>query len=105
MTDVIEHLEKLPALEMLKYFVQHDSLVLISTPLDYFEQYLYESEAEHHVSHWTKSDFELPGMYVDRQNVYPGKIFLLSKKPISIRGFGHGLVKSIRRLGRSMLTE
>lgn len=105
MTDVIEHLEKKMALEMVDHFVGRGSLMLISTPVEYFQQDLYESEAEHHISHWTKKDFERPGIYVDRQNVFPGRIFLLSPKPIAIRGFGHGLAKSVRRLGRSLTME
>jgi hypothetical protein len=105
MTDVIEHLEKKTALEMIDSFISQGSLVLISTPVQFFEQELYESDAEHHVSHWTKKDFERPGIYMDRQNVFPGRIFLLSPKPINIRGFGHGLAKSFRRLGRSVSVE
>jgi hypothetical protein len=105
MTDVIEHLDKTVALEMVKFFVGRGSTMLISTPVDYFQQDLYESEAEHHISHWTKKDFEMPGMFVDRQNVYPGRIFLVSAKPLNIRGFGHGLLKSIRRMGRTAGVE
>lgn len=105
MTDVIEHIEKPTALAMLKHFLGQGSTILISTPVEYFQQDLYESEAEHHVSHWTVEDFRLPGVYVDRQNVFPGRIFLLSTKPMNIRGFGHGFVKSLRRLARSFTNE
>jgi hypothetical protein len=105
MSDVIEHLEKDIAAKIVKHFVDSGSVVLISTPVMFFHQDLYESEAEHHVSHWNKGDFRMSGAFIDCQNVYPGRIFLLANHPIKIRGFGRGLTKSLRRVARCLSNE
>lgn len=104
MIDVIEHLEKAKAEDMLKYFVSKGTTLIIATPAHFFEQNLYESEFEHHVSHWTLADFKRIGC-ADSQKVDAGMIYLLSSKKIDIRGFGSSLIKKIRRVARAVKNE
>jgi hypothetical protein len=78
--------------------------VLIATPREFFEQSIFESEYENHVSHWTVSDFKRLG-FVEYQNYEAGAVYLLSDKPIDIRGFGNSLKKRIRRLARMLKAE
>jgi 2-polyprenyl-3-methyl-5-hydroxy-6-metoxy-1,4-benzoquinol methylase len=55
MNDVIEHMEKDVALALLSRIKGY---VVIATPRDFFEQEFENNPFEHHVSHWTPSDFE-----------------------------------------------
>jgi len=57
-SDVIEHIEKQEALRLLRTLLRNNRNVLISTPLDFFEQEIADNEHEHHVSHWTLEDFD-----------------------------------------------
>lgn len=104
MVDVIEHLDKEKAIELLKYFVSTKAKILIATPIHFFQQELYESEYEHHVSHWTPGDFKQLG-YTDYQHFDGGAIYLLSKEKLDIRGFGNSLIKKLRRIARSVRNE
>jgi hypothetical protein len=104
MIDIIEHIEKEKALAMLQFFVSQGSSIIVATPKDFFQQELYESEYEHHVSHWTKDDFKKLG-YLDYQRLEAGMVYYISPNPISVRGFGSGLIKKIRRIGRAIITE
>jgi len=105
MCDVIEHLPKEPALNMLRHFLKQNAKILISTPNKFFNQDLYQSEAEHHISFWQASDFRKLGCHVDYQRVNTGTIFLLTTEPINIRGFGRGLLKRLRRVARCLHDE
>jgi hypothetical protein len=58
MSDVIEHIEKGTARDMLRSFVASNRNVLVSTPIDFFEQEVAENPHEDHVSHWTPRDFD-----------------------------------------------
>jgi SAM-dependent methyltransferase len=104
MIDVIEHLNKEKSIEMLRYFVSQKSRVLIATPKDFFEQHLYESEFENHISHWKVADFEKIG-FVDYQKIDSGMLYLLSADKIDIRGFGDSFIKKLRRIGRALRNE
>lgn len=104
MIDVIEHLEKEHAILMLKEFLTKGSNILIATSRNYFQQYLYESEHEQHVSHWNVKDFEPIG-YVDYQFLADGAVYLVSNEPVDITGFGSALVKKLKRIGRSINNE
>lgn len=104
MIDVIEHLEKVPALEMIKFFLASGSSILIATPLEFFRQDLYQSEFESHVSHWQAKDFRGLG-HVQKQHLENSAVYLLSPKAISIRGFGDSFIKKLRRLGRAVRSE
>jgi hypothetical protein len=57
LSDVIEHIEKGPALGLLRRLVAQNRNVIVCTPLDFFEQEIHDNEHEHHVSHWTIDDF------------------------------------------------
>ena len=104
MVDVIEHLDKERSIEMLRTFIKNGSNVLIATPVDFFQQHLYESEFEHHVSHWKASDFKGLG-YLQKQYIENSAVYLLSPSGINIRGFGDSLVKKMRRLARAVRSE
>lgn len=104
MVDVIEHLDKEKSLPMLKYFLAKNSIILIATPLSFFEQNLYQSEFENHISHWSLKDFRNLG-FVEYQYFDGGGIYLLSNKKIEIRGFGNSLIKKARRIARALRNE
>jgi SAM-dependent methyltransferase len=104
MIDIIEHLEKAKALELLRYFLAQNSTLIIATPVDYFEQHLYESVFENHVSHWTRSDFQRLGR-IDMQIYDAGAVYMVSNRRHDIRGFGGKLIKRLRRLARAFKNE
>lgn len=104
MIDIIEHIEKEPALIMLKEFLKKGSDILIATPRNFFKQCLYESEYEKHVSHWSIKDFKSLA-YVDYQLLDDGAIYLISNSSIDIRGFGNSIIKKLRRIGRAIKIE
>ncbi len=66
--------------------------MVISTPRSFFQQELFESPDERHVSHWTPRDFRQLAA-CDYQNVAGGRIFLLSPAPIDVPGFGRSPIK------------
>ena len=100
MADVIEHLAKADGLKIVKHFVAAGSHVLVSTPRKYFDQSIFESDAEHHLSHWTAKDFHWCNH--DQQYSDHGAIYLLSARPIAIRGFGSRPLVRARRLARAV---
>lgn len=104
MIDVIEHLDKEKAIIMLKYFLTKNMQVLVATPMTFFAQELYESEYEHHISHWKLNDFKNLG-FVEYQYVDGGAIYLLSREKIEIRGFGNSFIKKIKRIAKSIRNE
>jgi hypothetical protein len=57
MSDVIEHLPKSDALGLLRELVSRNRNVLVSTPIDFFDQEIAANPYERHVSHWEASDF------------------------------------------------
>ena len=105
MCDIIEHLPKPQATKILEHFLKGRSRILVATPNVFFDQNLYASEAEHHVSFWRLSDFQKLGCHVDWQRVDSGTVYLLSLDPVDIRGFGHGLIKRLRRIARRLQDE
>lgn len=104
MIDVIEHLPKADAIKIVKHFVEQGAYVLVATPYDFFEQERNQSVYEHHVSHWTVKDFRGIG-FTDYQRVDAGMIYCVAKQPFSYRGFGHSLIKRVRRIMRSIKNE
>jgi len=104
MVDIIEHINKEGALQMLSQFLKEGSKIIIATPIHFFEQELYESEYEHHVSHWTEKDFAGLGE-VNCQYFDAGAIYLLSNEKLDIRGFGNSWIKKIRRIARAIKNE
>ena len=105
MADVIEHLAKTPALDLLRHFLASKATVLVTTPAKFFQQTLYDSEAERHQSFWNREDFAQLGYHVEAQRVEAGVIYLISPKAIDIRGFGSSFQKRIRRVARAMRNE
>lgn len=105
MADVIEHLPKESAKEMLRAFIAKGSRVLVTTPVTFFQQELYESDAETHVSFWTTADFGEYGCHVQWQKIGAGAIYLLSPTETVIRGFGSSPMAKLRRLARAIRAE
>ena len=104
MIDVIEHLDKEKSIEMLRYFLTRNSKILIATPLTFFQQEIYESSFEHHVSLWKAKDFKKLGC-LEYQHSQGGAIYFLSNKKEKIRGFGNSVIKKARRLARLLKDE
>jgi 2-polyprenyl-3-methyl-5-hydroxy-6-metoxy-1,4-benzoquinol methylase len=104
MIDVIEHLTKESGLDIVRHFIHLGYKVIMSTPRRFFQQELYGSDDEHHLSHWTPSDFNGVCKY-DYQNCDDGQVFLLSREVIDIRGFGHSPIKRLRRIARALHNE
>jgi len=104
MIDIIEHINKVEALQLLKYLLDRGSKIIIATPIKFFQQELYESNFEQHVSHWTKKDFAKLGR-VNVQYFDAGAIYFLSNEKIYIRGFGNSLIKKLRRIARAIKNE
>ena len=104
MIEIIEHIEKKEAITLLQHLLEQGSKIIIATPIDFFEQELYESHFEHHVSHWTKKDFENLG-YLNVQYFDAGAVYLLSNEKLDIRGFGNNWIKKLRRIARAVKNE
>ena len=92
MADVIEHIEKSRAEQVLRGFLKRGSKVIIATPRNFFHQDLYDSEFEEHVSHWPPHDMRALAPWVAYQNCGPGRVYLLSSAPVIVRGFGNSLL-------------
>ena len=104
MIDIIEHIDKEEALIMLRDFISKKSMILVATPEKFFEQHLYESQFENHVSHWTVKDFNKLGC-LSYQKVQAGMIYLLSPQKVNYSGFGSELGKKLKRIGWAIRHE
>jgi len=104
MIDIIEHINKEAALQLLQNFLSKGSKIIVATPKHFFEQDLYQSKFEHHVSHWTKRDFDKLG-FLQLQYFDAGAVYLLSNDRLNIRGFGNGIIKKLRRIARAVKNE
>lgn len=104
MIDIIEHINKPGAIELLRHLLKNGSRVIVSTPIDFFEQHLYESEYENHVSHWSLKDFRAIA-FTDVQYFDAGAVYLLSNEKLNIRGFGNSFLKKLRRIARAVKNE
>lgn len=104
MIDIIEHINKEAALQLLQNFLSKGSKIIVATPKHFFEQDLFQSKFEHHVSHWTKKDFDKLG-FLQLQYFDAGAVYLLSNDRLNIRGFGNGIIKKLRRIARAVKNE
>jgi len=104
MVDIIEHLPKQEALEVVKFFMSRKISLIIATPRDFFEQHLYESEYENHVSHWTAADFSSLGQ-LDYQRIDAGMIYLLTPTKSDVSGFGQSFLKKLKKIRRVLINE
>ncbi len=105
MCDIIEHLPREGALRLLRHFLDQGANIIVATPNVFFEQELYQSLAERHVSFWRARDFRSLGCDLDWQRADCGTVYLLSPRPIDIRGFGRSWVKRVRRIARCLRDE
>lgn len=99
MLDVIEHLEREPALAVVKHFIDDGSVLMISSPRVFFHQDIYGSEWESHRSHWKPGDFAF-APHLDWQASSEGRIYVLANRPCRIKGFGHRPAQRLRRFAR-----
>lgn len=104
MIDIIEHIEMNSAIEIVKHFIDNNSVVLIATPIHFFQQELYESQYERHVSHWKLEDF-IKIAHTDVQKYSDGAVYLLSKNKLDIIGWGSHPIKKIKRIFRAIINE
>lgn len=104
MVDVIEHIAKPKGEKLLSEWIRRGEAVLISTPISFFRQHLFQSPHEEHVSYWCTRDFRQIGHTIV-QYVGPSALFLISPQPINIRGFGNGLMHRLRRCARFIRNE
>lgn len=104
MVDIIEHIDKEGAVLLLKHFLHQGTKIIVATPIKFFQQVLYESEFENHVSHWSIKDFEQLGD-VSVQYLDAGAVYLLSDEKLDIRGFGNTWIKKLRRIARTIKNE
>lgn len=87
LVDVIEHLEKNDAIKMLQFYSEKKIKLIIATPSKFFDQHLYDSKYEEHISYWNLNDFNK--LYnVEYQKIDGGTIYLLTPEKINIRGLG-----------------
>jgi hypothetical protein len=108
MIDVIEHLPKEAGRRIVDHFVQRGAAMVVATPKEFFQQELYDSDDEHHVSHWTTRDFEKPGIWLDHQRNGAGCVYLIRKEGRTarrIRGFGNAPLTKLRRVMRLLRDE
>lgn len=77
MFDVIEHIEKDRALELLSRI---NGSVCVITPVEFFEQHVDGVPSEDHVSHWTAKDFKDTGRAVTLYHSLGGIICRLEPK-------------------------
>jgi hypothetical protein len=89
MLDVIEHLPKTTGEYVLKTFLSRGAVVIISTPKNFFQQHLYGSCDEQHVSYWTPRD----------------RVFVLSSRPLQFRAFGRSPYKRAKRIAHALIDE
>jgi 2-polyprenyl-3-methyl-5-hydroxy-6-metoxy-1,4-benzoquinol methylase len=105
MLDVIEHLQPSYGKAIIEHFIYEGSTMVISTPNVFFNQELYDSPEEHHVSFWGPGEMSALGFPFDYQTVGLGRVFLISSSTLDIRGFGHSSIKRLRRIARSVINE
>jgi hypothetical protein len=102
MTDVIEHLDKQPAIDLVKHLLGTGAVVVVSTPAKFFHQDVFKSEWEHHRSHWRVKDFEFAPFLV-WETVREGRIYVLAAQPERFVIFGSGPYRRLRRVARGLI--
>ena len=105
MLDVIEHLEKADGVKIVRHFVSSGANMIVSTPATFFQQALYGSDDERHVSFWSPEDVANIGFPFDYRRIGPARVFLISPSRLDIRGFGQSPIKRLRRLARAVSNE
>lgn len=106
MIDIIEHLTKDEGKKVVEHFLRSNTTVLIATPLEFFEQHLFESIYEEHKSHWSKEDFRQFNAQLTYMNSDgAGGLYLLSTNKIEIPGFGRSLANRCKRIVRAIRNE
>jgi hypothetical protein len=106
MADVIEHIEKTAALRVVELFLARGSTLVVSTPRTFFQQELFESAHERHLSFWAIGDFRKADRTVFYQSIGPGMVYVIrSGHMAGIRGFGNDFLAKARRVARFALNE
>jgi 2-polyprenyl-3-methyl-5-hydroxy-6-metoxy-1,4-benzoquinol methylase len=85
--DVIEHLEKDEASELVQECLRHSPVVIISTPVAFYPQgEVLENPYEVHRNRWDRDDFP-PGVTVRTIRIVSCFIFVASRQPLEGRVF------------------
>jgi SAM-dependent methyltransferase len=80
--DVIEHLEKDEARELVRECLRHSPIVIISTPIEFYPQgEILRNPYEVHRNHWHSDDFPT-GVTVRAIRIVSCFIFVASRKPL-----------------------
>jgi SAM-dependent methyltransferase len=80
--DVIEHLEKDRAAELLRQCLARSKAVIVSTPISFYPQHaICDNPYEMHRCHWTRADFP-PDVSVKAIRVVACDIFVASRTPL-----------------------
>jgi SAM-dependent methyltransferase len=103
MIDVIEHIEKKSARDVVERFLAQDSVVVVSSPTKFFYQDNFGSADEAHVSHWTKKDFRFCSS--QWQRVGSSSIYVLSRQPLRLRTFGRSFFRGFKRIVHALDDE
>jgi hypothetical protein len=104
MIDVIEHIEKQTALRVLTHFIDSQSIVVVSSPVDFFQQENFGSPDEQHVSHWSRRDFR--GLcHCQSERVSSSMIYVLSRRKLELKTFGRSPWRSLKRLAHAVRNE
>lgn len=85
--DVIEHLEKPQAVELVRLCFEHSPVTVVSTPREFYAQQDFAGNPyEIHRCHWTLSDFP-PGLHVRTVRAVSCDIFVASRSPLDASVF------------------
>lgn len=104
MVDVIEHLSKENGVKLVEHFVNRGSVCVIASPREYFQQDLFDSHWEHHQSFWTAADLRRIAN-VEYQSTRTGRVYVVSRRPTPIVGFGNNLLQKLKRIVWAILNE
>jgi 2-polyprenyl-3-methyl-5-hydroxy-6-metoxy-1,4-benzoquinol methylase len=85
--DVIEHLEKPAAQQLVRESLKRSPVVIVSTPAEFYAQTaLCGNPFEMHRCHWTAADFER-GVSLRTFDLVACKIFVASREPLPDKSF------------------
>ena len=104
MADVIEHLTKEEGLTLLRHFISKGSTCVVSSPKVYFQQKMFESKWEDHLSFWSPRDLKMLG-HLEFQNTRSGRVYVIFPSKNRINGFGNSLLEKTKRLVWTVINE
>jgi hypothetical protein len=103
--DVIEHLSPEFGKELLLHFSGTGASVIVTTPRVFFQQDLFDSTAEQHVSLWAPREIGSLQLPFDYMAVEGSWVYLISEKHVTLKSFGHSWHRRLRRTAKVMRDE